>query len=348
MNLGDDELVNDRYSRQTLFNPIGENGQKKISRKHVLLVGAGALGTGNAEALVRAGLGQITIIDRDYVDLSNLQRQQLYSEDDVQNQLPKAVAAKKKLSTINSNVKINIEVADFLSFDFKQKMKEVDLIIDATDNFETRLLINDIATKFKIPWIYGACIGSSGMTFTFRPGTTPCFNCLLKKIPNISGQTCDTVGIISPAVSMVTSYQVVDALKILVEDYDSLDGKLTIFDLWQNVHSKINIEKAKDDHCPSCGQNPDYPYLSNEHQTKSSILCGRDTVQIRPPKRKDIDLKNLGDNLTNRGIRVKGNSYLLSIDVSPQRMVLFSDGRVLVHGTKDIAVARRLYHQFLG
>ena len=201
----------ERYSRQILFAPIGEEGQKALMEKHVLIIGAGALGTANAEMLARAGVGKLTIIDRDYVEWSNLQRQQLYVEDDAENRLPKAIAIKNHLAQINSEVIVQAYVDDVTSSNIENWITGVDVIVDSTDNFETRLLINDVSLKHSIPWIYGGCVGSYGLSFTVIPNQTPCLHCLLKHIP-FDGLTCDTVGVISPIVSMVTSHQTTESV----------------------------------------------------------------------------------------------------------------------------------------
>ncbi|MGG5254086.1 thiazole biosynthesis adenylyltransferase ThiF [Neobacillus sp. SM06] len=336
-----------RYSRQTLFAPIGEEGQKKILKKHVLLIGAGALGTASAEALVRAGIGKLSIVDRDYVEWSNLQRQQLYSEMDAKNRIPKAIAAKKQLEMINSSVLIEAVIADAAVLELEEWAKQVDLIIDATDNFETRMIINDVAQKHNVPWIYGACVGSYGITYTIIPEKTPCLSCLIETVP-LGGATCDTAGIISPAVQMVVSYQISEALKILVEDFASLRNKLVSFDLWKNQYSAINVDRIKKANCPSCGKDRSYPYLSFENQTKTAVLCGRDTVQIRPTGKVERDLAELEKVFAKQGGVVERNPFLLSYSIDQHRLVVFKDGRVLVHGTKNIVEAKSLYHKYLG
>ena len=339
--------MDERYSRQTIFPFIGKEGQKKIRSKHVLMIGAGALGSGNAEMLTRAGIGKLTIVDRDYVEASNLQRQQLYTEKDVEEKLPKAAAAAKRLREINSDVEIHSVVTDVTPEKFEELIEGVDLIIDATDNFETRMMMNDISQKYEIPWIYGACVASYGMSLTIIPGKTPCLNCLLKKIP-IQGLTCDTGGIIAPAVQMVISHQVAEALKILVEDWDAVRTSVVSFDLWRNQYTNMKISKAKDPHCLSCGDERTYPYLDSDNMMKTAVLCGRDTVQIRPPKQEEIDLGALSSQLKSLGYHVNGNPYLLSVEMASQRLVIFNDGRALIHGTKDIAQAKTLYHRLLG
>ena len=339
--------MNERYSRQILFPSIGKEGQEKIRSKHVLMIGAGALGSGNAEMLTRAGIGKLTIIDRDYVEESNLQRQQLYTEQDVADKMPKAAAAAKRLREINSEVNIHPIVTDATPELLVDLLDDVDLIIDATDNFETRMMINDLSQKYRIPWIYGACVGSYGMSLTIIPGKTPCLNCLLKKIP-IQGLTCDTGGIIAPAAQMAISHQVAEALKILVEDWEAVRKSFVSFDLWRNQYSSMKITKAKDEHCLSCGENPTYPYLDSENMTKSTVLCGRDTVQIRPPMQQNIHLKDLSEQLQALGYQVKGNPYLISVEMGEQRLVIFNDGRALIHGTKDLTQAKSIYQRLLG
>ncbi|WP_102272323.1 thiazole biosynthesis adenylyltransferase ThiF [Cytobacillus massiliigabonensis] len=339
--------MNQRYSRQELFSPIGKDGQQQISDKHVLIIGAGALGTSSSEALVRAGIGKLTIVDRDYVEWSNLQRQQLYTEEDAKSRIPKAIAAQKRLSSVNSTVEIQAIIADASARELEEWAKNVDLIIDATDNFETRMIINDISQKMGVPWIYGACVGSYGITCTFIPEKTPCLSCLLETVP-IGGLTCNTAGIISPAVQMVVAYQISEALKILVGDFGSIRNKLISFDLWKNQYSTIQVDKLKREDCPSCGNNRSYPYLLFENQTKTAVLCGRDSVQIRPSFLTVRDLPALEKLLAKKRGTIQRNPYLLSYTADPYRLVFFKDGRVLVHGTKDISEAKALYNQYLG
>ncbi|PFR45778.1 thiazole biosynthesis adenylyltransferase ThiF [Bacillus cereus] len=339
--------MNNRYSRQELFAPIGEEGQQKIREKHVLIIGAGALGSANAEMFVRAGVGTVTIVDRDYVDWSNLQRQQLYAESDVENNLPKAVAAKKRLEEINREVRVEALVQDVTAEELEELVTNVDVMIDATDNFETRFIVNDIAKKYSIPWVYGACVGSYGLSYTILPSKTPCLSCLLQSIP-LGGATCDTAGIISPAVSLVVSHQVTEALKLLVEDYESLRDGLVSFDVWKNEYSCMNVQKLRKHNCPSCGKNALYPYLNKENTSKTAVLCGRNTVQIRPPHKGEMDFEQYKGLLEGRVTDLNVNPYLLSFSVEEKRLVAFKDGRVLVHGTKDISEAKTIYHRYFG
>jgi len=344
--LGEVDDLNDRYSRQELFSPIGKEGQTLIQQSHVLIIGAGALGTALAESLTRAGIGKLTIVDRDYVEWSNLQRQQLYSESDARDRIPKAAAAEKRLQDINSDVEVVSHVMDVTIEEMERLIVGVDLILDATDNFDTRLLINDMSQKANIPWIYGACVGSYGLSFTMIPGKTPCLQCLLDHIP-LGGMTCDTAGIISPAVQIVVAHQVTEALKLLTGNLAALRGSLYSFDLWMNSSSSISVEKMKKDDCTSCGKTPHYPYLDKTNSTKTAVLCGRNTVQIRPATNTRLNLETLAERLEPYG-QVSKNHYLLSLTNGEHRLVFFTDGRVLIHGTKDIAEAKKMYHQFLG
>lgn len=341
-------LQGGRYSRQKLFRPIGEEGQTRLENAKVLIIGAGALGTNIAEALVRAGIGHLVIADRDYVEWSNLQRQQLYSEADVKARLPKAVAARQRLMEINSSVKIDAHVLDVDSEELELLIPNVDLMMDATDNFDTRLIINDISQKHGIPWIYGGCVGSYGLTYTILPGVTPCLNCLLGTVP-LGGDTCDTVGVISPAVQIVTAHQTAEALKLLTGNPEALRGTLITFDVWRNEQASIRVDSAKRSDCLSCGSDATYPYLSVAGQRKTEVLCGRDTVQIRPVHKGRLNLDEVAESLRRlpEG-RVDANAFLLSFSIGSHRMVLFEDGRALIHGTHDPVEAKTIYDRYLG
>lgn len=318
-----------------------------MREKHVLIIGAGALGSGSSEILTRAGVGKITIVDRDYVEASNLQRQQLYTEEDVAEKLPKAAAAEKRLRAINADVEIRAIIGDATPEMMEELAAGVDLMLDATDNFETRMMMNDISQKYKIPWIYGACVGSFGMSFSIIPGKTPCLNCLLRTIP-LQGMTCDTGGIISPAVQMVIAHQTAEALKMLVEDWEAVRTSFVSFDVWRNQYTSMKMSKAKFAGCLSCGEERTYPYLDHENMTKTTVLCGRDTVQIRPSTPGQISLEQLASQLSGLGYAVKGNPYLLSVEIGEERMVIFKEGRALIHGTKDLTHAKSLYQRILG
>ncbi|MCM3091074.1 MULTISPECIES: MoeB/ThiF family adenylyltransferase [unclassified Cytobacillus] len=339
--------MKERYSRQMLFSPIGKEGQLKLMEKHALIIGAGALGAANAETLTRAGIGQLTIADRDYVEWSNLQRQQLYCEEDAIRKVPKAIAAAKRLKAINSEVKIIPRIMDVGVQEMEELIEGVDVIVDSTDNFDIRFLINDISQKYRIPWIYGGCVGSYGLSYTILPGESPCLHCLMDKLP-LGGATCDTAGVIQPAIQMVAAQQSAEALKILAEDFDSVRGTLVSFDIWKNQFRYVNVSSLKNPQCESCGAKPVYPFLDYRNQTKTALLCGRDTVQIRPSALQAVDVAYLGKSLAAQGISVESNPYLLSFSVDEARVVVFKDGRVLVHGVKDILQAKNLYHRFLG
>lgn len=339
-------MISNRYSRQQLFRPIGEKGQEMLKQKHVLIVGVGALGSALAEALARAGVGKLTLVDRDYVEWSNLQRQQLYTEQDAEEKLPKAIAAQNRLQAINSSIEVKGYVFDAFSEPFAELLKDVDVILDATDNSDVRYLINDLSQKYCIPWIYGSCVGSYGATYTIFPGKTPCLRCLQKVITN-TGLTCDTVGIISPAVQITAAYQVAEALKILVGDEEALRKTYLFFDVWKNQHYEINVEKMWDEDCPSCGMHPTFPFLSYESQTKLEVLCGRDAVQIRPASPVAYSLDELSKRLKTFG-KVQKNPFLISCQMENVRVVIFKDGRVMIHGIQEIEKAKSIYYRLLG
>ncbi|WLR53223.1 ThiF family adenylyltransferase [Bacillus tianshenii] len=336
-----------RYSRQELFQPIGITGQRKISQKHVLLIGCGALGTSIAESLVRAGIGEITIVDRDYVEISNLQRQQLFVEQDAIEQKPKAIAAKERLLMLRPDAVIHAHIKDITAVEMEKLVQQADVVMDGTDNFETRFMINDAAVKFRKPWIYGACVGSTGAMYVIRPHETPCLRCMWSSIPAMN-QTCDTAGIISPAVQLVTAYQTAEALKLLVEDETSIRSKLLYFDTWTNERLELNLSKLKKPNCPSCGPTPTYPSLLVDGQMKTAVLCGRNTVQIRPNQERTVNLAELAAQIEEGGIKVKQTPYLLQFYMEDFRMVFFADGRLLIHGLKDRNRAKKLYHQLFG
>ncbi len=339
--------MDERYSRQILFKPIGIEGQQKLAKKHVLMIGAGALGTGGAESLVRAGIGKLTIVDRDYVEWSNLQRQQLYTEDDAEQRMPKAVAAKRHLQRINSDVHIEAHIVDVTPTEFEWLIDGVNLIIDATDNFDIRMMINDMSQKHHIPWIYGSCVGSYAISYTILPNETPCLYCLMEDVP-MGGLTCDTAGIISPAANMVIVQQTTEALKILTENKHALRKKLISFDLWNNQQSSMDVSQLKKPNCPSCSEEATYPFLSYDQQTKTAVLCGRNSVQIRPAKTEERNLEKVAERLSNIGGKVEQNPFLLSFSIDDERLVMFRDGRTLVHGTDDLAKAKTLYHRYFG
>jgi len=337
--------LTNRYSRQILFPPIGQHGQERLSSSKVLIVGAGALGTASAEMLARAGVGKITIVDRDYVEWSNLQRQQLYTEEDAKRKLPKAVAAKNRIKDVNSEIEVSSIVADVNGLNIEELIKGCSLVMDAVDNFETRLIVNDAAVKHNVPFIYGACVASYGLTFPVIPGETPCLHCLINHLPG-QNLTCDTVGVISPIVQLVTAYQVTTALKLLTGH--PVSAVLKSIDIWEDEKAEIKLDRLKNDDCPTCGSQPTFPYLSFENQTKTEVLCGRNTVQLRPGITRNLSLESLAQYLADKAEEITVNPYLMSCKLEDYRIVFFKDGRALVHGTSEPTVARSLYNKIIG
>ena len=334
--------MNNRYAKQELF--LGKSGQESLQNAHVLIIGAGALGSGSSEMLARAGVGNITIVDRDYVEWSNLQRQQLYTEEDAINKLPKAIAAKNRLQQINSGITINSLIMDINATNIEGLVKGKSVILDATDNFETRMIVNDAAVKHGVPFLFGACVASYGLTFSIIPGKTPCLHCLMAHLP-LDGITCDTVGVISPIVQMVTAYQVTHTLKLLTGH--ELSPIIQSFDIWKDEKSEINISKLKNRHCPTCGEHPTFPHLAFENQTKADVLCGRDAIQIRPATSISISLDRLAQDVSGVVTNVMVNPYLLSCSFEDYRMVLFKDGRAIIHGTHETSRARAIYNRVI-
>ncbi|WP_430493761.1 ThiF family adenylyltransferase [Rossellomorea marisflavi] len=336
-------MKSERYSRQILFAPIGERGQEVLGEKCVIIIGAGALGSSVADMLARSGVGKLTIIDRDYVEWSNLQRQQLYTEHDAESSLPKAAAAERRLKRVNSQVEIDGRVGEVTPGMLSSM--EADLLIDATDNFHVRLMVNDHARMRSIPWIFGACLGSYGITHTFLPGEGPCLRCLQDVLP-VNGDSCESQGIISPAVTMVTSYQTAEALKILTGAKGALRKTLLSFDLWENSRSEVTIESLRKMDCPTCGSNPTFPALKGTSGVKASVLCGRDAVHIRPSSPLSLHLESFTKRMK-EGRILSANRFLVNVNIEGHRMVVFSDGRALIHGTSDIPEAKALYRKYI-
>jgi sulfur carrier protein ThiS adenylyltransferase len=334
--------LNNRYSRQELF--LGSEAQTNVQDARVVIIGAGALGSASAEMLARAGIGTLTLVDRDYVEWSNLQRQQLYGEEDVRKKLPKAIAAKQRLQQINSEITINSLVADVHGLNIEEIIKDHSVIVDATDNFETRLIVNDAAVKQGIPFIFGACVSSYGLTFPIIPGKTPCLHCLMNHLP-MDGMTCDTVGVISPIVQVIAAFQVTQVLRLLAGE--ELLPIMQSMDIWKSEKAEINVDRLKNKDCPTCGKHATFPYLSFENQTKTDVLCGRDAVQLRPGLLGTFSLDRFVEKL--RGIVTNSiaNPYLLSCSFEGHRLVLFKDGRAIIHGTNDPKRARVIYNRLI-
>lgn len=341
------DTLDDRYSRQVLFKPVGKMGQDKLSLAHVVIIGCGALGSAISETLVRAGVGKLTIADRDYVESTNLQRQQLFVEQDALDGVPKVVAAERRLKDIRQDVDI-VTVLDHIDGPLLENLaQDADLIMDATDNFETRLLMNDIAWKKEIPWIYGACVGSSGTVFPFIPGKFACFRCLLPVLPAVN-ETCDTTGIIAPAVQITAAHQSAEALKWLTGNVETMRTKVYHFDVWNNTHVEAGISRMRSEVCETCGKTPTYPTLHHPEGTGYAVLCGRDTVQIIPDSVRPLTIAD-GEQVAKRlGTPYKVTPFFVEFHASGYRFILFGNGRLLIHGLKDMKVGRKLYHQFFG
>jgi molybdopterin-synthase adenylyltransferase len=338
-----------RYSRQVLFEPIGHDGQEKLISSRAAIVGLGALGAVIANHLVRSGVGFVRLIDRDFVELTNLQRQTLYDEEDASLNLPKAMAAAQKLKEINSTVDLEPIIADLNIDNAEELLSNVDVIVDGTDNFMTRYLINDVAVKYDIPWIYGGAVSSRGMFAVIRPGITPCYRCLFPNVPLGRGETCDTVGVLSPITDIIGSFEAMEAIKLLVGA--DPNPNLMQLDIWDNSFMEMNIGEGRNPKCPAC-TNHEFEFLdrSSNEQASYTTLCGRDTVQINYRKKEKIDLKNLAGQLQKSG-RVTANDFLLRFSPNDDQqitIVVFTDSRVLVHGTNDISKAKTVYSKYIG
>ncbi len=338
--------MNERYSRQILFREIGATGQEKLLASRVLIVGCGALGASHAEMLARAGVGKLRIVDRDFVEFTNLQRQTLFKESDAAERLPKAVAAKTRIAEINSEIEVEALVADVNNSNVESFISGCDLVLDGTDNFQVRYLLNDACIKNNVTWIYGAAVSSYGTTMTIIPGKTPCLRCIFDEMPDAgSSPTCDTAGVIMPIIATVSATQVSEALKILVGDFASLHGSLMQFDVWANDRQRIKLDAPNPD-CKCCGQKV-FEFLDAEQQEFAAVLCGRNAVQIAPPQTTNLDLKSLSARL-GASVDVKQNEFLLRFAADDVEMTVFRDGRAIIKGIDDVAEARVLYSKYIG
>ena len=337
--------LQEKYSRQMLFAGIGPAGQQRLLASRAAVVGCGAIGAAAANLLVRAGLGYLRIIDRDFVEPSNLQRQTLFDEGDARNVLPKAVAAERKLRSINSSVAVEGIVADLSPRNVEALLGEVDVLLDGTDNFETRFLINDVAVKSGRPWIYAAGVASYGLTMTIRPGATPCLACLLESGTAAQGleETCDTIGVLGPIVNLIASLEVAEALKLLSGHPEALHGRLLSCDVWTGRMQSLGA--ARNPECRACARR-DFTYLQGEAQPRIT-MCGRDSVQIHERARA-LDLGVLGVRLRPLVENLRQNDFLLRFRIAPYEMTVFADGRAILKGTQDPAVARSLYARYIG
>lgn len=338
--------MNERYSRQVLFPEIGKAGQQKLIDARVLIVGCGALGASHAEMLSRAGVGHLKIVDRDFVEFTNLQRQTLFKESDAAERLPKAIAARERIAEINSGIEVEAIVADVNPSNVEKLIEGVDLILDGTDNFQIRYLLNDACIKHGKTWIYGAAVSSYGTTMTIIPGETPCLRCIFEEMPDAgSSPTCDTAGVIMPIIATVSATQVTEALKLIVGDTAALHGSLVQFDVWQNDWRKIKLSKPNPD-CPACGARR-FDFLDADSQEFAAVLCGRNAVQIAAPSPITIDLKAFAEKIGHLS-DVKHNEYLVRFTAGENEITVFRDGRAIFKGTDDVSTARSLYARYVG
>jgi molybdopterin-synthase adenylyltransferase len=342
---GTSSSFSERYSRQILFRPIGEQGQRRLASSRVAIIGCGATGSALAGLLARAGVGLLRIIDRDYVEPSNLQRQSLFDETDATESLPKAVAAARKIASFNSQIKVEAKVEDLIPSNIESLLEGTELILDGTDNFETRYLINDYAVSRSLPWIYSAAVGSYAVTLNVVPRQTACLSCIFPDSPRGMVETCETSGILNSAVNLVASIAATEALKFLVAGSEAASIRRTLlsFDLWTNDRAEISAASPRPN-CRACGER-DFIHLAGEGRPHIT-LCGRNSVQIHE-RRRPIDFAEMNRRLQSHGT-VRHNEFVLKFWHEPYEMTLFPDGRAIIKGTSDTAVARSLYARFVG
>jgi adenylyltransferase/sulfurtransferase len=339
-------MTSDRYSRQILFSGIGPEGQRRLLESRVAIIGCGALGSAQAEALARAGVGKLRLIDRDFVESSNLQRQTMFTERDAADRIPKAIAAATHIDEINAGIQTEPQVLDVNHSNVESLIGDCNLVLDGTDNFATRYLINDAAVKHRISWIYGAAVGSYGVTMTIIPGVSPCLRCVFPEAPPAaSAPTCDTSGVIMPIIAVVAAVQVTEALKILTGNSDALHHSLMQFDVWRNEWRRIN-PGIPSPQCITCGLGL-YETLAAEQNEISAVLCGRNAVQVVPAQPTQVDFDSLAARLQGAG-EVRSNGYLLRLRVGEYELTTFRDARSIIRGTDDIATARSLYAKYIG
>ena len=338
-----DPAARERYSRQILFPPLGEEGQERLLASRAVIVGCGALGSFQAGALARAGVGEIVLIDRDYVEPSNLQRQWLYTEADAAEALPKAVAAARRIAQLNSSIRVQAVIADLVPHNAEELLLPAGVLLDGTDNFDTRYLVNDVAVKHGVPWIYGAAVASYGLTMPILPGRSACLACLFPTPPGGPQPTCDTAGVLNVITSLVASLQVADALKILAGRGEEVEPRLLSVDVWANTFRSVST-RQRDPECPVCGRR-EFRRLAGEGRPPIS-LCGRNSVQIHA-RQHPIDLQALAETLRPLG-EVRANEFALRFFCAPYEMTVFPDGRTIIKGTTDVGIARSLYARYIG
>lgn len=342
--LTDTARAGDRYARQSVLPVIGPEGQRRLSASTILIVGCGALGSTQAELAARAGVGKLTVVDRDILELHNLQRQILFAEEDVRDRLPKATAASRRLRALNSEIRVEGLVADVTAANILDLVREADLVLDGTDNFETRFLINDAAVKESRPWVYGGVLGTDGMVMAVRPGVGPCLRCIFPEPPDPSSlPTCETQGVLNTAVTWVAALQVTEAFKLLVGDAGA-DFSFHALDIWKGtvVNGRVN----RSDDCVCCRQRR-FEFLDSSRGSSATVFCGRNAVQVTPDHPIVPDFEQLSKRLRPLG-PVAVNGLVLELTVDERRLVVFPDGRVLVMGTMDPAEARSLVAKYIG
>ena len=335
--------LEERYSRQVLFRGIGVEGQRRLQMARVAIVGCGATGSAVASLLARSGVGTLRLIDRDYVEASNLQRQALFDEADAAESIPKALAAARKIAAFNSQIVVEPQVSDLTPANIQALLGGMQLILDGTDNFETRYLVNDYAVKHSVPWIYAGVVGSYGITMNILPGQTACLACIFPDPPRGTFETCETAGILNSAVNLVASIQATEALKLLVGAEDRLRQTLLSFDVWKNEQAEVAASTPRDG-CRVCGERA-FVYLAGEAQPHIT-MCGRNSVQIHE-RHRPVDFAEVSDRLKPHGT-VRHNDFVLKFWHEPYEMTLFPDGRAIIKGTTDTAVARSLYARYVG
>lgn len=334
----------------------GDSGQARLTAARVLIVGCGALGCSLADLLVRAGVGHLTIVDRDVVELTNLQRQTLFDERDAAEGLPKAEAARRRLARINSQVEVRAVIADYTSRNAESLASAAQLFLDGTDNFETRYLLNDLAVKRNVPYIYGGAVGTRGMAMTIRPGRTPCLRCVFEEPPPAGvAQTCDTAGVLGPMISFVAAHQATEAIKLLLGRDDLVLPALLDMDSWTNTIRRIDLSKSKRADCPCCGARR-FEFLDGDRSGHAAALCGQNAVQVAPSGSEGVDLAALSSRLSPHGVFALMPSLLIRGVLNSERgeggapigLTVFADGRAIVKGTSKPDVARTLYARYIG
>lgn len=336
----------ERYSRQILFKGLGRAGQQRLLQSRIAVIGCGALGTADAEMLARAGVGALVLVDRDFVEITNLHRQSLFTEEDVASGLPKAIVAERILRNVNKEISIKGFIADVTPDNIEDVCEGCSLIVDGTDNFETRYVVNDFSVKKGIPWVYGAVLGSFGTACAIVPGRTPCFRCLCEEPPSAGTvETCDTAGVIAPVVHVVAAFQVTQAMKIMT-DADAADFRLLQADVWEDSWRTLDVRGMKREDCQCCGKRQ-FEFLEGDKHSRLTRLCGRNAVQVSPGKPLRLDFSEISERLSRAG-DVDFNPYIMRIRVPNYEISLFPDGRSIIKGTEDFGEARAVYARYIG